>query len=78
MLTEMQKATLKLLAQNDPELIQFLKRVSQFIMAPKIFSHLLHNGITGNQLRDLILRDHGGDPERFIKEMNRKINGKLI
>jgi hypothetical protein len=78
MLTDMQKATLKLLAQNDPELIQFLKRAGQYIMAPRIFSHLLHNGINGKQLRDLILRDHGGDPERFIKEMNMKINGKLI
>lgn len=78
MLTDMQKATLKLLAQNDPELVQFLKKASQYIIAPKIFSHLLHNGITGKQLRELILKDHGGDPERFVKEMNRKINGKII
>jgi hypothetical protein len=78
MLTEMQKATLKTLAQNDPELIQFLKRVSTYIVAPRIFSHLLHNGITGKQLRDLCVKDHGGDPERFVKEMNRKINGKMI
>jgi hypothetical protein len=78
MLTDMQKATLKLLAQNDPELIQFLKRASQYIVAPRIFSYLLHNGINGKQLRELVLRDHGGDPEKFVKEMNKKINGKLI
>lgn len=78
MLTEMQKATLKTLAQNDPELIQFLKRVSTYIIAPRIFSHLLANGITGKQLRVLAITDYGGDPERFIKGLNQKINGKII
>lgn len=78
MLTEMQKATLKTLAENDPELIEFLKAVSRFILAPKIFSHLLLNGIKGKQLRELIIRDRLLDPENFVKTMNQKINAHLF
>lgn len=78
MLTEIQKATLKNLACNDPELIQFLKIASKYITAPKIFSHLLHNGIKGPQLKSMIALDHGNNPERFVKELTMKINGRII
>lgn len=78
MLTEIQKATIKTLANNDPELIIFLRAVSRYINSPKILGHLLAQGITGNQLKFMIKSDHGNNPERFVKEMIMKINGKRI
>lgn len=78
MLTEMQKATMKVLADNDPELIQFLKAVGCFIMSPKIFSHLLKNGIRGKQLKEMIIRDRLTDPEKFVKTLNQQINSHLF
>jgi hypothetical protein len=78
MLTNFQKATLKTLGGNDPELITFLTHVSKYIMAPKILNHCLLNGITGEQLKRLAIKDFQGDPQKFIQGMQRKINGKVL
>ena len=78
MLSDMQKNALKTLSGNDPDLVVFLKEVSKYILAPKIIAHLIHSGITGSQLKQMIAQDRLQNPERFVKEMNMKINGRVI
>lgn len=78
MLSVMQKNALKTLSGNDPELVVFLKEVSKYIVAPKIIAHLIYNGTTGNQLKQMIKQDNLYNPEKFVKVMNAKINSNLI
>lgn len=74
MLTEMQKASLITLSNNDPELLVFLTKVGKFVMAPKIFSYCLAHKITGNILKDLAFNKYRNNPEKFVQEFNKQIN----
>ena len=78
MLTNMQKASLITLSENDPELIVFLTEVGKFVMAPKIFAYCLANKITGKILKEIAFNKYRRNPEKFVKEFNATINGKVL